>query len=57
MSAEIPRDHLDRIFRALWQRAPASLLRFALRAPTLRVHSLLDSQPVLVRRGGGRADP
>ena len=51
MSTEIPRDHLDRILRALWQRAPTSLLRFALRAPTLQVHGLLDSQPVLVRRG------
>lgn len=51
MTAEIPRDHLDRILRSLWQRAPEPFFRLALGAPALVVHAILDSQIVLLRRG------
>lgn len=51
MSAEIPRDYLDRILRSLWQRTPDGFMRFALRARDLHVRGPVESQPVLVRRG------
>lgn len=51
MPLEIPRDHLDRIFRSVWRDAPDRFLSLALRVPDVRVHRVLDSQPVLVRKG------
>lgn len=46
----IPRDHTDRLTRALWRRAPDALLRLALGDQAVTVRQLLDTNTALVKR-------
>lgn len=47
---DLARDHTDRLVRALWRRAPESLLTLALGRQGVRVRQLLDTNPALIRR-------